>query len=175
MLRFTFHRVSAIAFTSLLFISLQGFATTWSGRDQYWVSYHFTKIAFGKQVRSVYIHTGILRQQRYGYDSTYWENVAHIPMEDKGNHFFAKLKLTAYPGEMEPNVIGPIVQYWVSFTDGTEMITDGSLLPVTDVTPPFYPSSSEFAFTCREFDLKFQTQTDADHTFAYLVHEAHSD
>lgn len=107
-------------------------ATSWSEHYTYFVRFHFDAFAFGKQVSSVYAHAGVLRQKSSCQDpqrTRFWDDVKHIKMVRKNNHFFAKTLFRESTGECQPLVLGPIVQYWVYFTDGTSMQTTGTLVP----------------------------------------------
>ena len=151
-------------------------ATTWNENDRYWATYNFSSQAFGKTVQTVYAHTGVARGnnscgQMYGTAGA-WDNVQHIQMTKIGDHFFAKATLTSGTSECSPSVLGPVVQYWVYFTDGSQMVTDTVSVPFTETTltaPGTGPGSSymdSFDASSELNDKAFAKVTDATTTDA---------
>lgn len=122
--------------SAILLWSASAFATTWSEKDSFWVTYEFSANAFGKSVASVMVHTGVLRQGGDSCGGTlypgYWDDVHDVVMTRTGDHFFAKARLDSGTGECQIGVAGPIVQYWLTFTDGSKLITDSIEVPYSD-------------------------------------------
>jgi hypothetical protein len=97
-------------------------------RNTYLVTIHFSSHAFGKNVVAVYGHAGILMSDDE-YES-FWQDTKHIEMEHKGDHFFGKATLMANTGRGYPDMVGPRIQYWVHFEDGSKIITQDYEIPV---------------------------------------------
>jgi hypothetical protein len=85
---------------------------------------HFTGVAFGKPVKHVDAHMGVLMQRPDG--ERFWVAVEHMRMIPRGDHFFTKSKLQAWSEPGGAQVVGPVIQYWVTFADGQTMITETS-------------------------------------------------
>jgi hypothetical protein len=131
-----------LTFGLLAFSSHRADATWYGQSFEYNVAYHFNGVAWGKQVKTVYVHTGALIELRdYNSDQvrTRWEDVKHIQMEYVNDHFEAATVIIATEGggtgsEYSINK-GPVVQYWVTFVDGSSVITDTVAIPVLDAEP----------------------------------------
>jgi hypothetical protein len=107
-------------------------ATSETGTYAYFVHYNFSEVAFGKRVASVVVHTAVLRgpDECRGAFETYWENIQDVQMTTSNGNFTATAKVQSSVGECQPSQLGPIVQYWVNFKDGTQLITTSALVPV---------------------------------------------
>jgi hypothetical protein len=155
------------------FSALNAQATTLSGAYVYEAVYNFSKVAFSKSVKSVTVHTGVSVFGGCGASpSLYWDNVQDVTMKDAGDHFMAAAKLVTAASECN-SVKGPMVQYWVSFTDGSSMVTDASLIPVTNQLSGFGPNSA--------LNLKVEVKAAADvtaddsYSHAIMVNESFAD
>src|SRR4051812_41460987 len=106
---------------SLALASVPAFATHYSGNRTYFTQYDFSAQAFGKQVKSVIVHTGVLERGCSG--ESYWSDVKNVPMERHGNHFNARAMVTGATDSGCTSANGAIAQYWVTFEDGSTLIT----------------------------------------------------
>lgn len=106
-------------------------ATTEAGQFVFFAKYNFSKVAFGKPVKSVMIHTGVLVQPGCSSSSgAYWDNVQDKVMFDAVDHFQAEdVKFVTRANECN-SVKGVIVQYWVTFTDSSTLQTNPAMVPV---------------------------------------------
>lgn len=112
----------ALFFSSFLAVAAK--ATNWGESRTYYVKFHFTQVAWGKEIVGVYAHTGVLMKKPYsGSGGYYWESVKHVKLEKNNDHFYAKELLGASTGKEGPSIIGPVVQYWVYFKDGSNLVT----------------------------------------------------
>ncbi|MEI8346308.1 MAG: hypothetical protein WCG27_02495, partial [Pseudomonadota bacterium] len=89
-------------------------------------NYHFTTVAYNKEVESVRAHIGVVQQK--GTDKPYWDSVKDLDLERKNGHFYAKGELVGSQGggSGEPPLanLGPVVQYFVKFKDGSTLISE---------------------------------------------------
>lgn len=107
------------------------FSTTYSSSHVYATQLNFSATAWGKEVAGVYAHTGILTTaSSWRGGQIFWQDVQHVHLEKAGDHFFAKAIVRASSEYEYQYVSGPIVQYWVYFADGTQMVTDAVMVPV---------------------------------------------
>jgi len=135
-----------IIFQILIIAFFNGYAhaSNWNENDSFWVVYEFSQIAFDKEVASVYAHTGVLRDggDTCGFavepKAGSWDNVQHFKMTKVGDHFFAKGRLDSHTGQCQVAVKGPMVQYWVYFSDETTMLTDPVAIPFEDTKKLVY-------------------------------------
>jgi hypothetical protein len=109
-------------------------ATSGHEYNTYFVTLHFKDTYFDKKVKAVFAHVGIQYKKRiYSPGELYWVDVKHLEMSKKGDHFFQKIELE---GEFHTHygdyLVGPIVQYWVYFEDGTELKTKEGLIHLED-------------------------------------------
>ena len=146
-------------------VNFSASATTWSQSQSIFVRYHFSGFAYSKQVREVYVHAGVQRYPSHcmSGQSAYWDRVRHIKMESMNGHFFAKAQFAEYTGECQAAIGGPVVQYWVYFTDGTSLVTEVVQIPTT-LTPA--ESSSQFKAYCQKQSDDFKNWQDSDRTVA---------
>jgi len=161
-----------ILFAVLCAVS-SAFATTLSGQDVYYVDYNFSGNAFSKNVTSVMVHTGILRGEKSGCGistSPYWDSVQDVEMKQVGDHFFAQARLTVGLGECQPSIDGPIVQYWVTFEDGSTLKTDVAYIPITSQVYGGQNQGPEAQVKAAEGQ-----KTDANTTTATLIDEGFAD
>ncbi len=114
------------------------FATTFSATQSYYTALHFSARAWGKDVTGVYAHVGVLtKASAWRGGAEFWDGVQHVRLEKAGDHYFAKALLGGSSGYEYQYATGPIVQYWVYFADGTQLVTDAALVPMAraaDVT-----------------------------------------
>lgn len=117
----------------LLVASSPALATSGHETSTYFVRFHFTASAFGKGVAAVYAHAGVRTIPPHSWQdrSEIWKYVRHVEMKRFGDHFFAKAPLTGGGGSDGEVDLGPVVQYWVYFEDGSELITEAVPVPVT--------------------------------------------
>lgn len=152
---------------SISAVATNASATTFSSSHSFITFLHFDKIAFGKTVVEVYAHVGALEKNaNYRGGNFYWENVQHIKMEAKGNHFFAQAKIHGSSSYETNYCQGAIVQYWVRFADGTSMITQDTMIP----TQEFLRYDRETCESAMErMKSAFSGLDDADKTFGAVL------
>lgn len=155
-------------------------ATSWKQETVYWVQYNFSDYAFGKPVASVQVHTGILRAAEprcrgRGFEShSYWESVDDLQMVRINQHFFAKKKFHATTNPCQAPVIGPMAQYWVTFVDGSQMITQEALVSFT--TEPELRTNiwEDFIRAVNQLDFQFQSTQDSLETSGKMLQWEHA-
>jgi hypothetical protein len=78
-------------------------------------------------------HSGVYRGTGgCGFTGTnYWDGVQDVQLLPVGDHFFGKARVASQAGECMPSLNGPVVQYWVTFDDGSTMQTNPVIVPVT--------------------------------------------
>jgi hypothetical protein len=111
-----------VALAGFIFSSAS-FGSSYSGNYEYLAKYNYSGVAFGKKVKSVMLHTGVVREEKSSMptptDYKYWANVTDIEMTPVGDHFYAKndfknlMGSVTEVGFMLPVAIG--AQYWVTF------------------------------------------------------------
>jgi hypothetical protein len=171
---------SLLSFLALFTTLSSAWATSWKQETVYWVQYHFSDYAFGKPVASVLAHTGILRAAEprcrgRGFEShSYWESVDDLEMVRTNQHFYAKKKFHATTNPCQAPVVGPLVQYWVSFQDGSQMITQETLVPLT--TEPELKANiwEDFIRAVNQIDFQFQDIQDASETSGKMIQWEHA-
>lgn len=98
--------------------------------------FHFSKFAFGKEVKSVKVHTGALMKQTvHSRDQEMWTNIQDIQMQSTEFGFFAKAMFDASTyfnynrnAQFLVNLEAPVVQYWIEFMDDSTLISEVSKL-----------------------------------------------
>jgi len=120
---------------ALLLASSSALASGYSANVRATVAFQFDRHAFGKDVASVFVHTGLAIESSSRQDST-WMDVQNIPMVESRNGFFGKAILDGFYSTNSgggTSVAGIWAQYWVTFTDGSKMTTQ-PVLHYTDGT-----------------------------------------
>ncbi|WP_434042731.1 MULTISPECIES: hypothetical protein [Sorangium] len=109
-------------------ISVTAFATHVSIVLHFFTQFHFTGQAFGKKVKSVKVHAGSLQRACNG--STYWLNIQDLDMTARDGKFNARAVLVGFSDVFgcDKN-LGAIAQYFVTFEDGSTMITQPAMIP----------------------------------------------
>jgi hypothetical protein len=93
---------------------------------------HYSEVAYGKKVNSVFVHTGVLTCSER-FDSTtntlirdeYWESVSDVQMTKnpaENSSFVSNIVLKAKSSLYNTCALKPIVQFWVTFDDGSTKI-----------------------------------------------------
>jgi hypothetical protein len=88
---------------------------------------HYSKVAYGKAVKEVIAHKGMLRDcSKFDGTEPYWTDVKDIPLEgfQEFAHFGTKAIILDHGSTYEPCHTQPIVQYWVTFEDGSQKIEE---------------------------------------------------
>ncbi len=145
------------------------YATTWGMKETVVSVYSFSEKAFGKEVASVSVHTGILKERSTcaGEHGTFWDSVQDIKMERSGSgRFFAKAMFASSSGECQPLVRELVVQYFVLFTDGSQMVTEVLSIP-TQLNET--SSSQDFQDQIKSLGEDFRNWADSDSTRAWGV------
>jgi hypothetical protein len=147
----------------------------------YWVNYHFTDEAWGKRISRVWIHTGVLRGPEprclgRGFEvHPNWESVQHLAMTKKGNHFFAKHRFEVPTGKCQAPSLGPIVQYWIEYTNGDFQMTSPVLVPIQSVLEIQSPTPDQLKALIETQDLGFTAMTDASETAGKMIEWEHAE
>ncbi|WP_437733490.1 hypothetical protein [Sorangium sp. So ce1335] len=118
---------TALGALALFLVSVTAFATHASIVLHYFTQFHFTGQAFGKKVKSVKVHAGAL--QRACDDSIYWLHVQDLDMTERDGKFNARAVLVGFSDIGCDANLGAIVQYFVTFEDGSTMITQPAMIP----------------------------------------------
>ena len=128
---------------NLLSVLMLGFSLSAQASDipyseAYFCTLHFTKIAYGKSVKSVMAHTG-LDTCREEFDpvlnkavfKNYWDRIKNIDLRETadGTHFEGKVILTGTSTAYNRCGLKPSLQYWISFDDGSSKIE--SVIPMS--------------------------------------------
>ena len=101
----------------------------------YYCDYHFSAEAFGNPVSSVMVHAGIeithdpISHRRGAKE---WRDIKDIQLEQAAAGFVgqASFSTTYYTGSLSAEV-QPILQFWVTFTDGTSVILNPVIAATT--------------------------------------------
>jgi hypothetical protein len=158
----------AAAVVSLSVSGFQANASSFYTSDHYFALFHFDAVAWGKAVRSVKVHTGVLEQAAFSDSGNgqYWADVQDILMVKVGDHFFAKAKLDGFSQSHNDSNLGPVVQYFVEFEDGTSMITNAVKISIS--------GREDFSYVAPEdrmdkAESDFDSATDVDSTKAVQI------
>lgn len=88
---------------------------------------HYSKIAYGKPVKAVVAHEGMYRDcTKFDGSEPYWAEVRDrdLVISSEQNSFGTKSIIFDRGSTYEPCKTQPIVQYWVTFEDGTTKIEE---------------------------------------------------
>jgi hypothetical protein len=147
------------AFLALLITALVGFwgclvpqaalASVLPTVNSYYVELHFGRTADFKDVKSVMAHTGVLVETpSFLNRPPYWADVKDIPLRITADSFVGRASLHAegFTGSISAKLT-PVVQYFISFTDGSSSISEVFPLPVNNILFVYYPNN--FADTAK--------------------------
>ena len=84
---------------------------------------HYTKVAFGKKSKSVTAHLGVKVNSYPSGSDVFWQDVQDLDLEKGAESFSANIVLKGIGGKNGPTLLGPVVQYWVRFQDGTMTVS----------------------------------------------------
>ena len=121
-----------------------GFATpsafaSWYGTEStYSVKYDFSGRAWGKEVASVTVHTGVLIELRdasgVNRPELFWQDIQDVVMLRSGDRFAADATVIGVAGGGTGHDytadLGPVAQYWVVFADGSRLISEVVSVPL---------------------------------------------
>lgn len=106
-----------------------------TSRDTHLCTLHYTKVAYGKEVRSVMAHTGTTYCSSLSSSDAApdWTNVQDIYLDgsQSAQAFTGKVKFTATPTAYERCKRVPVVQFWVNFTDGSSKIENVTSMQIS--------------------------------------------
>jgi hypothetical protein len=154
-----------------LLSSGSAYATHYSGTDIHFVQYHFTSVAFGKKVRSVIVHTGVL--QRSCSVGEIWTDVKDITLSNKGDHFNTRATLTASISSGCMSSEGVLAQYFVTFDDGSTLVTSPALVPTSSLGT-FTETDTDGDKALREAAERLKTADDSTSTRGEVVRVGHA-
>lgn len=128
----TLFKISSFVFLGLFGWVSEAKATAESCRFHYFANLHFSHVAFSKNVNTVYAHVGALTE--LPNENTYgWSNVQHIELHPSRNGFAGKTEIVGHSFLNHIYNHGVVIQYWVSFEDGTRLITDSIRVDQSEV------------------------------------------
>lgn len=144
------------------FIANPTTATTRYHQTTFYCEFHFTKFSFDKSVNRVMAHAGIATiRSSYPYidePDYYWQDVKDTDLKYQGEKidaFIGKRVLTArHRSGSREDTIFPIVQFWVTFDDGTEMILDEVEM---EVSQRYFQMSPELKRRIKDFYINKAT------------------
>lgn len=84
----------------------------------YFLGVEFSQFAYGKKVRSVTVHSGVLLS-----DGS-WTSIKDTQLKLEADHFIGKIELSSDTENNGPVAIAPVIQYGVSFEDGSTFTTE---------------------------------------------------
>jgi hypothetical protein len=152
-----------ILMLTCLFLSGPAFASGHFIHAQY-VQAHFDGYAYGKKVRAVTAHAGILARQG---PREFWLVEKDVALQSRGDHFFNKFLLlgthnSAYTGGQL------VIQYFIWFQDGSSQITQVYRMdPRSQHHQSTYDGCGEFSSEERALDSApeaFRSATDSSRT-----------
>lgn len=94
---------------------------------------HFSRIAYHRPVKNVMAHVGVLKQCGSDGDaSAFWTDIHDLNLKTDGDldHFAEKILLKDKSSTYQGCKTSPIVQFWVTFEDGSVKIEDPVLMKV---------------------------------------------
>ncbi len=98
-------------------------ATTPCLATDYFVRYHHTTFAYGKEIERVMIHTGALCVSWLHEGRTYWTEIEDRFLTRTDEHFYGSHIIKGSSAKFADYCEQPVVQYWVDFKDGTSAIS----------------------------------------------------
>ncbi len=102
-------------------------ATGYNGVATFYTTIHFSDVAWSKEVKAVSAHIGVLTI-RGGTGEAFWSDVLHVPLKHEGGKFVNWAVLHGSRTSDADNARGAMVQYWVTFADGSSLVTDPFLV-----------------------------------------------
>ncbi|MEI8347757.1 MAG: hypothetical protein WCG27_09830, partial [Pseudomonadota bacterium] len=170
----------------LSFIPYSAQATSGHEFDIYFVSINFSDKYFDKKVKAVYAHVGVLMQKRFDIsggssNERYWTAIKHLKMDAKEGHFFQKIELAGeFHTHYGDTLIGPVIQYWITLEDGSEVKTQDYLVPIAKPIPNDSTSMMGDRDALQKSSLykdkkeQFDNTTDADKTQAVRIYASYA-
>ncbi len=106
---------------------------------------HFSKVAYDKEVRSVTAHTGVASCDTYSPVVTYWSDVQDVLLDGSQSDqaFTGKVRLEAESRAYDGCRLTPVVQFWVSFADGSSKIENVTPMQISKAWQLFDGDPSE--------------------------------
>lgn len=159
-------------------LSSSAFASSASYKSQYYVRFHFSEKAYGKTVKSVFVHTGVSVDTSSPYYETpnpVWQDVNDVQLHKTGDHFFVRTQLKAsyFISSGGIRKVAPVAQYWVTFEDGSKLVTDVYDIPVkTSHRFSDRCMGTQNGYECIDPEIvgnvskSYDSDEDATHTFA---------
>ena len=146
-------------------------ATAWHMSHCYGAQYHFNKVAFGKEVKEVWVDTAVKLKHTYSTRPDERVGLQHFKLNERRNHFFGTTMLHAMSDEGLRSK-GVVVQYWVYFKDGTQMVTSEVSVPEFSFRDTDW---GQFESTCRALELRMDQLVEGTATRVLEVHAGYAD
>jgi hypothetical protein len=160
-----------IKICTLIIMSNAAHATYYGCDSTYLISANFSEKAYGKSVQAVAIHSGtleLINDASTGSQKKIWSGMSDIKMVKVGNHFFGKVETSGHSGGGTGAIVtknlGPVIQYWITFVDGSSMISPAYSV---NVNQSFGPAQ---ASVIKDVITNFNQQTDADVTSSVEIY-----
>lgn len=125
-------KFSALLFFGFISLASEAKATAESCRYHYFANLHFSQVSFSKNVSRVYAHVGSLTQLSSSRDLG-WTDVQHIELKPGKYGFQGKTEIVGGTVSNRFYNLGAVIQYWVFFEDGTQLISDDVLVENNEI------------------------------------------
>ncbi|SMF18945.1 hypothetical protein [Pseudobacteriovorax antillogorgiicola] len=112
------------------FMAHTAFATSWNFNSTTLCKLHYSSTAYGKEVESVVAHTGLYTEKGSytGIPSGvfFWSDIQDISLDrkDPSSPLVGNVVLSGSGGQWRDTVLYPVVQYFVTFNDGSSLISN---------------------------------------------------
>lgn len=118
---------------ALAFGAAPAFAAGYIGVATFYTKLHFSEWAWDKQVREVSAHIGVLTASPSG-ERTYWTAVTQVPLRHANGRFSNWAVLHGTRSSDGENARGAMIQYWITFADGSKTVTEPFPIEVREWT-----------------------------------------
>lgn len=110
-----------------------GLASDLPSTRAFYCQLHYSKNAYGKEVKRVLAHTGVetkCKQLDSKYGAAFWDKVRDLDLQETETGFQGKLIAYGSSSTYYPCALEPVVQFWVDFTDGSSRIETPTAMEV---------------------------------------------
>ncbi len=94
---------------------------------------HYSRIAYDRPVKNVMAHAGILKECAHNLAANaYWTDIHDVNLKTDGDldHFAEKILLKDRSSTYQACKTSPVVQFWVTFEDGSVKIEEPVLMKI---------------------------------------------
>lgn len=121
---------------AVLSSSSLGLASSLPITKAFYCELHYSKLAYGKEVKSVFAHTGVETSCKQPFsdkmEAAYWDRVQNIDLKKTESGFQGKFITYGSSTTYAPCSLQPMAQFWLEFTDGSSRIETPAVIQITE-------------------------------------------